>query len=425
MSKIQLGYGRGTQTLNFDDTRFQVLETNPAAEKPLSDVEIGAAFSNTIESPPIDDLFSRGDAILIVVSDATRASGSAQIINLLVRRLIQSGVAPPDIAIIFATGIHRRVTDNERVELLTPFIAQRVRTLQHDAYDFAALVSLGVTDRGTPVEVNRALRDFSHVVITGAIGFHYFAGFTGGRKSICPGLASAGTIEATHMLALDFETGERRAGVATGALDGNAVNEECERVAALIEPRFSVNSVVDQRGRVVRVYAGHWRAAHRVGCEEYLRTHSVGIAERRDLVIVSCGGSPWDINLIQAHKALDMAAQASTQGGTIVLLAECGDGLGRADFLKWFAEKDSRALAARLREGYEINGQTAWSLLTKAERHTIFLISELPDEQVRRMRMIPAHSLGDVMNQIANATQGFILPRGAALLPLIKDKSLG
>ncbi len=421
MSEIPLGYGRGTQTFNFDDARFQVLVTNPAAEKPLSDVEIGAAFSNTIESPPLDDLFSAGDAILIVVSDATRATGSAQIINLLVRRLIQSGVAAPDIAIIFATGIHRRVTDKERVELLTPFIAQRVRTLHHDAYDPTSLVSLGVTDRGTPVEINRALKDFSHVVITGAIGFHYFAGFTGGRKSICPGLASARTIEATHMLALDFETGERRAGVGTGVLDGNSVNEECERIAALVEPRFSVNAVVDQRGRVVGVYAGHWRAAHRVGCEEYLTTHSLGIAERRDLVVASCGGSPWDINLIQAHKALEMAAQATNEGGKIVLLAECGDGLGRADFLKWFAEKDSRAVATRLRENYEVNGQTAWSLLTKAERHTIFLISELPDEQVRRMRMIPAHSLDEAMNQIDNATEGLILPRGAALLCLIKN----
>jgi nickel-dependent lactate racemase len=420
MTEIQLGYGRGTQTFTFDDARFQVLETNPANEKPLTDVEIGAAFSDTIESPPIDDLFSAGDTVLIIVSDATRATGSAQIINLLVRRLIQAGVAPSEIAIIFATGIHRRVTEDEKIELLTPFIAQRVRTLHHDADDFEALVSLGVTDRGTPVEVNRALKDFSHVVITGAIGFHYFAGFTGGRKSICPGLASVRTIEATHMLALDFETGGRRAGVGTGKLDGNAVNEECERVAALIEPRFSVNTIVDQRGRVVRVYAGHWRAAHRAGCEEYLATHSLNIAERRDLVVVSCGGSPWDINLIQAHKALEMAAQATNEGGTIVLLADCSDGLGRAGFLKWFAEDDSRALAARLRESYEVNGQTAWSLLTKAERHTIFLVSELPDEQVRRMRMIPAHSLDEVINRLGDAVEGFILPRGAALLPLIE-----
>jgi nickel-dependent lactate racemase len=420
MCEIQLGYGRGTQTLTVEPSRFQVLETNPAHEKPLTDVEIGAAFSETIESPPIDDLFAAGDTVLIVVSDATRATGSAQITNLLVRRLIQAGVAPADIAIVFATGIHRRVTDDEIQELLTPFIAQRVRVLHHDAYDSAALVSLGVTDRGIPVEVNRALKDFSRVILTGAIGFHYFAGFTGGRKSICPGLASARTIEATHMLALDFETGGRRAGVGTGKLDGNAVNEECERVAALIEPGLSVNAVVDERGRVVKIYAGQWRAAHRAGCEAYLATHSLEIAEQRDLVIVSCGGSPWDINLIQAHKALEMAAHATNEGGTIVLLAECGDGLGRADFLKWFAVNDSYALAARLREGYEVNGQTAWSLLTKAERYRIFLVSELPPEQVRSMRMIPADSLGNVMTQIDNAKSGFILPRGAALLPVLK-----
>ena len=113
---------------------------------------------------------------------------------------------------------------------------------------------------------------------------------------------------------------------------------------------------------------------------------------RREVVIASCGGYPHDINLIQAHKSLDMAAHACTDGGTIVLLAECRDGLGRPDFLKWFEEKDSRALEARLRDAYEVNGQTAWSLLTKAERYRIHLVSELPDEDVRRMRMIPARS---------------------------------
>src|ERR1700741_5276196 len=127
MTEIQLGYGRGEQTFTFDPFRLQVLQSNAAVGKPLTDVEIGAAFSDTIESPPLEDLFSAGETVLIVVSDATRATGSAQIIHLLVRRLIQAGVAPSDIAIIFATGIHRRVTDEEKNELLTPFIAQRVR----------------------------------------------------------------------------------------------------------------------------------------------------------------------------------------------------------------------------------------------------------------------------------------------------------
>ena len=422
MTEIQLGYGRSSLSFTFDNEHYQVLTGNSLAEKPLTDVEIGEALSVPIESPPLEDLFSTGDSVLIVVSDATRATGSAQILNLLVRRLIQIGVSPADLAIIFATGIHRPVTSDEKVELLSPFIAQRVRTIDHVAYDSGAMISLGTTDRGTPVEVNRWLKDFSHVVITGAIGFHYFAGFTGGRKSICPGLASARTIEATHMLALDFETGGRRAGVGTGLLEGNAVHEECERVAAMIEPRFSINSVVDERGRTVRIHAGEWRSAHRAGCAEYLSTHSTRIDRKREVIIVSCGGYPYDINLIQAHKSLDMAAHACIDGGTIVLLAECGEGPGHPTFLKWFEEKDSRALETRLRNAYEVNGQTAWSLLTKAERYRIHLVSKLPEEEVRRMRMIPARSLSHVLNSIEDKTEGYIMQRGSALLPLLESR---
>jgi nickel-dependent lactate racemase len=326
-------------------------------------------------------------------------------------------VSPADLAIIFATGIHRPVTPEEKSELLTPFIVQRIKTINHDAYDSAQMVSLGTTPAGTPVEVNRALKDFSHVVITGAIGFHYFAGFTGGRKSICPGLASARTIESTHMLALDFESGGRRLGVGTGLLEGNAVHEECERVAAIINPSFSNNSVVDERDRAVSIYAGDWRSAHRVGCQKYLASHSTKIDTKREIVIVSCGGAPYDINLIQAHKALDIAANACTDGGDIILVAECRDGLGRSDFLKWFAEKDSRGLEERLREAYEVNGQTAWSLLTKAERYRIHLISNLPDQVVRKMRMTPAYSLTEVLNTLPHQMEGYIMPRGAAVLP--------
>jgi nickel-dependent lactate racemase len=420
MTEIHLGYGTTSISFRFDENRYQVLTTNSFEEKPLTDVEINEALSAPIQSPPLEDLFSAGDSVLIVVSDATRATGSAQILNLLVRRLIQIGVSPADLAIIFATGIHRSVTLEEKIELLTPFIAQRVKTIDHAAYDAQGMISLGTTARGTPVEVNRALRDFAHVIITGAIGFHYFAGFTGGRKSICPGLASARTIEATHMLALDFETGGRRTGVGTGLLDGNAVHEECERVAAMIKPRFSINSVVDGRGRAVRIYSGEWRAAHRLGCRNYLSNHSTAIDEKRAVVVVGCGGTPYDINLIQAHKSLDMAALACREGGTIVLLAECPDGLGHPTFLKWFDEKDSCALEDRLRNAYEVNGQTAWSLLAKAERYRIQLVSKLPEEDVRHMRMTPARSLSEALDSLDREAEGFIMPRGAALMPLLR-----
>ena len=419
MTELQLGYGQKSLGFSFDDNRYEVLSGNLDHNQPLSDVEIGEALSAPIQSPALEDLFSAGDSVLIVVSDATRATASAQILNLLVRRLIQTGVSPADLTIIFATGIHRPVTPAERVELLTPFIAQRLKTIDHSAYDASQMISLGTTERDTPVEVNRALKDFSKVIITGAIGFHYFAGFTGGRKSICPGLASARTIEATHRLAFDFVNGGRRAGVGTGLLEGNAVHQECERVAALIEPRFSINSVVDERGRAIRIYAGEWRASHHVGCHEYLTSHSVEIDKKREVVIASCGGSPYDLNLIQAHKALDMATHACSDGGTIVLLAECRDGLGHPTFLKWFDERSSKGLERRLRDAYEVNGQTAWSLLAKSERFRVVLVSDLPDDQVRHMQMIPARSVNDALNEVGGEPQGYIMPHGARFLPRV------
>ena len=412
VNPVKLRYGRRSLDLSFDDARFSVVTRNSADHAPLSDFEVGVLFDS------LDEIVGSDDSVLIVVSDATRATASAQVVNLLVRRLVQAGVSPSNIAIIFATGIHRPVSEKEQTELLTSFVVQRLRVIQHDAYDRTRLTTLGKTESGVTVEVNSALQEYSRVILTGGITFHYFAGFTGGRKSICPGLASANTIEATHMLAMDFEAGGRKDGVRAGVLDGNAVHEECERVATLVSPAFGINTIVNENKRAVKMFCGDWRLAHRAGCDYYLDQYSVEIPSKRDIVIVSCGGFPHDINLIQAHKALDMAALACKDGGTIVLLAECSDGLGRPDFLKWFDASDSRALEARLVNGYEVNGQTAWALLTKAERYRVCLVSELPDDDVKRMRMVPVRTIAQALED-AGSGDGFIMPRGAAVLPRI------
>lgn len=416
--EVELPYGRSTVKFSCEADRFFVVSNRSEAERPLRDFEVGAALDAPVGSPPLDEIVDSTDSVLIVVSDATRATASAQVVNLLVRRLIQAGVSPSRMAVTFATGIHRRVTEQEQIELLSPFIVQRLQILEHDAYEPAKLTSFGTTERGVEVNLHSALRQYSRVIVIGGINFHYFAGFTGGRKSICPGLAAAETIEATHMLAMDFDTGARKAGVGTGLLDGNAVHEECERIAQLVSPAFVINTIVDEQKRAAKVLCGDWRLSHRAACEYYLDQHSVRIPGKRNVVIASCGGFPYDINLIQAHKALDMAAHACNDGGTIILLAECSDGLGRTDFMKWFEQADSRALANRLRNEYEVNGQTAWALLTKAERYRVVLISELPDEQVKQMRMVPARSLSEALEH-GSAEEGFVMPRGAAVLPRI------
>src|SRR5262244_2006652 len=160
MSTIQLGFGHDSISFEYDAARFEVLTADHHSTS-LSDAEIGGGLDNPIDSPALEELIDAGDSVLIVASDATRATGSAQIINLLVRRLIQNGVAPTEIPIIFATGIHRAVRNEEKSELLNPFIAQRIRTIDHDAYDAANLIEIGKSVAGVPIELNRALKDYS------------------------------------------------------------------------------------------------------------------------------------------------------------------------------------------------------------------------------------------------------------------------
>src|ERR1700682_5548894 len=155
MPTIDLGYGPDAVKYDYDSARFEVLAPDASEAHPLTDAEIGEALDAPIDSRPLEDLVAAGDSVLIVVSDATRATGSAQIINLLVRRLIQNGIQPGEIAIIFATGIHRAVRPDEKSELLTPFIAQRIRTIDHNANDSAQLIKIGMMEHGGPIEVNR------------------------------------------------------------------------------------------------------------------------------------------------------------------------------------------------------------------------------------------------------------------------------
>ncbi|MEJ7848071.1 MAG: nickel-dependent lactate racemase [Pyrinomonadaceae bacterium] len=414
IKEISLQYGKTAITFSYDGNRFDILGSTD--NRPvISDVKIGKKLDVPIDSKPLEEIVNPGETVLIVVPDATRQTACDRIVNLLVRRLIANGTTPFEITIIFATGIHRRVTEAEKQTILTPFIAQRIKTLDHGPRDLMQITGFGETAGGIPVELNRALADHEHVILIGGVTFHYFAGFTGGRKLICPGLASSKTISQTHKLAFDCETKSRREGVGSVMLDGNAVHEAFMEAASKINPAFCVSTIVDDSGEAVDLFCGDWITSHRAACDVYAADHTINIKEKRDLIIVSCGGFPHDINLIQAHKALETASNACNEGGTIILLAECAEGLGRADFLNWFKAESSEALAEKLCEKYQVNGQTAWSLMKKTERFSIHIVTALEDVQVSKMKMKKPASLEQALNQAGSETKGYIIPAGSKI----------
>jgi nickel-dependent lactate racemase len=180
MKQIELAYGSDTVQFNFDEDKFKILAPSPTEEQPLSDMEIGQALDSSIDSPPLEEILAPGQSVLIVVSDATRATASAQIVNLLVRRIIQQGVSAADIAIIFATGIHRRVAAEEKQKLLTPFITQRIRVLDHDANNAGSLIRLGETQAA---RLSKSIEHYATLLtlsLLAGLVSTTFAGFTGG-----------------------------------------------------------------------------------------------------------------------------------------------------------------------------------------------------------------------------------------------------
>jgi nickel-dependent lactate racemase len=191
----------------------------------------------------------------------------------------------------------------------------------------------------------------------------------------------------------------------------------------MVEPAFILNTVLAPDKKIIACFAGDWRQAHEEGCRFYAGRFAWPLTKKADLVVVSCGGFPKDINLIQSHKAMEYGSQALKDGGVMILLAQCRDGYGNATFFDWFRFQDLDAFEARLRSHYEINGQTAYSLLAKAKRFLIILVSALPPEEVRTMGMIPANSLDEAV-KTAEALlppdySAYVIPDGGTVLPVI------
>lgn len=377
---------------------------------------IAEGLDRPIASAALPSLFAGAREVLVVVSDGTRATASARFLPPLVRRIEEASGANVRFAV--ASGIHRPATDDEIETILGRELGRRYEVVRHDPDDESALVHLGTTSAGTPVRVHAGLRRHDRVVLTGAAGFHYYAGFSGGRKAVVPGLAARETISRNHLRALAPD-GSRHPAARVGRLRGNPVHRDMAEGAALVGPHLVVNSVLAEDGSVERLFVGHWRRAHEAACR-HLRATRVIRAEPRDLVVASAGGEPTDQNLIQSHKTFEAAVGALRRGGVLVLVARCRDGAGHPDFLPWFERGGERPVVEELRRRFQVYGQTALSWMRKASAHRVVLVSSVPPELVRRLGVTPAADLADAFRiareWLPPGTPGWLLAHGSRYL---------
>jgi len=342
---------------------------------------------------------------------------AAQFLPLLVDRI--RAVSAADVTFIVASGIHRRPTPEEIEAILGPDLASRHETLIHDPDREAGLSEIGRTRSGTPVRVNSALFDHDRIVLTGAAGFHYYAGFCGGRKALVPGLAARETVSRNHLRALERD-GSRHPDARAGCLDGNPVHRDMAEGAAMVGPHLLVNSVLGQGGTIERLFVGQWRRAHEAACR-YVRATRVVRVEPRDLVVVSAGGAPSDINVIQSHKALDAGVRALRPGGVIVLVAACTEGAGHEDFMPWFRFASEDDWVRALRADFQVYGQTALSWFRKTTAFRVILVSKLDPAMVARLGVEHAASVEDAFRRAGErlrpGTPGWWMPHGNRILP--------
>lgn len=374
------------------------------------------ALENPIGTVRLRALAKPGQRVAIVTSDMTRPCPSDKLLPPVLAELNAAGVSDADITVIVALGLHRAQTPAEMEELLGAEVCRRVRVLNHDPEQ---VVRLGVTSRGTPVEFFRPLVEADLRVCLGNLEFHYFAGFSGGAKAILPGCASKATVNANHALMV-------QPGAVAGRIAGNPVRADIEEGVAMLGADFILNVVVDGHHRINAAVAGHAELAHRRGCEMVAQRGSVPIPQLAEVVVVSAGGYPKDVNMYQAQKALDNAVHAVREGGVIIWVAECAEGLGGKTFESWLREAgEPDKVLARIQREFVLGGHKAAAIAAVLKKAGVYLVSGLGEEVLAGSGMMPFANLDAALAAALSETgpqaRVLSLPYGGSVLPVVAN----
>lgn len=399
---------------------IQVLQENPMKE--IEDLR--AAFYKAVEQEPIDSLplsqlIGKDDLVTLVVSDITRAwMHQDQIVEPLVSFLHETCKVPyAHMVILIALGTHRPNTEEEMKQIVSPAVYENVQVINHNC-DAPDLVYVGTTSRETRVEVNPLVVGRKVILIGGTV-HHLMAGFGGGRKSVLPGVSSRRSIRENHERALSPTEKKTDDKVGSGKLSLNPIHEDMDEAAALVAPVFGINLVVASSGKHSGLFCGNWRTAWEASCRYQKQCYEVPVDHLADVVIVSCGGYPKDINLYQAIKSPLNAINAMKSGGTLLFLAECRDGGGAKDYFDWIRPLKEGRLDEALRADFTIGGYIFYATCEWLRRGNIFLMSELPPELVKEMNITSAPQIETLLKQIDfTGKDVYVVPYGGYVLPV-------
>ena len=415
--KLEFGYGKGVQIVDVPDKNLMdVLVANELEHERRGADAVDYALANPIGTPKLGALVKPGQKIAIITSDISRPLPSYDVLPSVLRELNAAGIPDEDITVVFALGSHRAQTEEECRKLAGDYAFDKVRCINSDPED---CILMGTSTNGTPFSITRSVAEADVRIALGNIEFHYFAGYSGGVKALMPGVSTPEAIQCNHSLMVSPDA-------CAGKLEGNPVREDLEQALNFCPIHFIVNAVLDEHKHIVYAVAGDVIKAHRVGCKYLDKMYRKPIPHRADIVLVSQGGAPKDANLYQTQKALDNAKHAVADGGTIIVIGACNEGLGSAKFEEWLVGSEkAHDMVERIGRDFQLGGHKAAAIGMVLDRANIDLVSEMDDDFVRSIFLNPQPSaqkaFDEAMEKYGPDASVIAMPFGGATLPIAES----
>lgn len=415
MREILLDYGRKGYKIKLADADVYCPKQQAALESPQKSIR--EKLHHPDFGPPLKAFLQGKKSVAIAHTDITRATPNHIIIPIVIEKLLACGIKKEDIVLINMTGSHRVQTQTELEGMLTKEIATNYRCVQHNSFDYATMTLAGTMADGHPVYINSDFYNADCKICTGFIEPHFFAGFSGGPKAILPGLADITSIMRNH-------NAERIASpLATwGITDNNPVWEDIKTGANLCPPDFLLNVALNLSGKISAVFTGEWQNAHKLGCT-FVKEHAMQpVGKRYDTVIVTNSGYPLDINLYQCVKGMSTAAQIVKNGGNIIMVGECADGIPEGS--PYHNLLKSAKCPEELFESIISSAKTAteqWQaqIQTKIQKSiNIYLFSSLSDKKVKECLLLPCDDIEALVSSLKGSVA--VLPKGPQTIPYIE-----
>ena len=409
----EFGFGKEKQFVNIPDSvNVRELTANDNIEFNAVDADVVHALANPIGSPRLRDIVKPGEKIAIITSDITRPMPTYKVMPALLDELAAAGVDFKDVTLVFALGSHRKQSPEEQKRLAGDMAYGKINVVDSDPED---CVHMGVTANGTPVDITRVVAEADRRIALGNIEFHYFAGYSGGYKAVMPGVSTPAAIQSNHKLMIRPES-------CAGRLEGNPVREDIEEAGCICGLDFILNVVLDEHKNIVKVVCGDPVKAHRVGTAFLDKLYTKEIDCGADIVIVSQGGAPKDLNLYQTQKALDNSKHAVKDGGIIILIGSCAEGYGEHTFEDWMLNSESPDdLVNKIRRNFVLGGHKAAAIGMVLQRADIYLVSDMDPALVQRSFMKPYSSaqqaFDDALAKLGDNADVITMPYGGSVLP--------